>query len=254
MSALSTDWLPRRAGPAPAASHQLALSMATDQRRASYVTLDAASAASREALLGMDVSPLWNLRMAGLAPGIVRAPTSGIPSVGSRWDGRGAAGPAYLVAGCGRRPGITLRADLTFSPRLALQLYAQPFGQRRPLRRLPAPGGAARPGAGAPFRTAAGGRFDPRLAPDAERRSLNANLVLRWEYRRLSSQWSGITSGNALSHDVTLSPGSRWRGSSAIRDHVPAVKLSRRFRRVTRHHPRAPGPKGSRVETRSREG
>jgi len=59
------------------------------------------------------------------------------------------------------------------------------------------------------FRTAAGGRFRSALAPDAERRSLNANLVLRWEYRPgsfLTVVWNHQR--DALSHDVTLSPGS----------------------------------------------
>jgi len=234
MSALSTDWL--RGGPAlllpPRTS--LALSMATDQRRASYVTLDAslrrepASGSS-----GWTVSPLWNLRMADWLQGSF-GPTYQRDTVGWQSVGTvaGAAGPAYLVARVRQETlAFTLRADLTFSPRLALQLYAQPFGsvgRYDAYQRLVAP---RDPVPGRRFAPLPAGDFDPRLAPDAERRSLNANLVLRWEYRPgsfLTVVWNHQR--DALSHDVTLSPGSalaRLAGDPPT--NVLLVKLSRRF-------------------------
>jgi hypothetical protein len=234
MSALSTDWL--RGGPALLLPPRttLALSIATDQRRASYMTLDASL--RREPASGsggMSVSPLWNVRSADWLQWSVgstyQRDTVGWQSV-ARVDG--AAGPRYVVARVRQETlAFTLRADLTFSPRLALQMYAQPFasvGRYDAYQRLVAP---RDPDPGRRFAPLSPEEIDPSLAPDAAQRSLNASLVLRWEYRPgsfFTMAWNQQRA--ALSRDGTLTPGgalARLRGDPPTQ--VLLVKLSRRF-------------------------
>src|SRR5262249_44363908 len=75
---------------------------------------------------------------------------------------------------------LTFRADLTLSPRLALQAYLQPFssvGRYDAYQRLAAP---RDPDPARRFVPLAPGT--PATAPGASQRSLNGDLVLRWEY------------------------------------------------------------------------
>jgi hypothetical protein len=179
-SSLSTGWL--RGGPALLLPPRttLSLSVATDQRKASYVTLDA-SAAEEEASgsRSLRVTPLVNLRVSDRLQMSAGA-TYETDTVG--WQPVGAAdgAPADILVARLRQEtlSLTLRSDLTFTPRLALQAYLQPFstaGRFDRYQRLIAP-------------------RDPRFAlldegsalpapSDATRRTLNGDLVLRWEYR-----------------------------------------------------------------------
>ncbi|HEY4594227.1 MAG TPA: DUF5916 domain-containing protein, partial [Thermoanaerobaculia bacterium] len=77
---------------------------------------------------------------------------------------------------------LTLRSDLTFTPRLALQAYLQPFssvGRYDRYQRLVAP---RDPRPERRFVLLEEGNALP-APPDAARRTLNGDLVLRWEYR-----------------------------------------------------------------------
>ncbi len=210
LQALSTDWL--RGGPAVLLPPRTGavLSLITDQRKASYVTLDAS--ASREPASGssaMSISPLLNIRSSDILQWSVGS-TYRVDTIGWQYVGRvgGAAAPEYIVGRVRQETvSLTLRADLTLSPRLALQLYAQPFGSTGRYDRfqhLVAPRDPVPAHRFAPF------AIDGRLpAPDAQERSLNGSLALRWEYRPgsfLTAVWNHQR--DAASSLVTRSPGS----------------------------------------------
>ncbi len=83
---------------------------------------------------------------------------------------------------------LTMRANVTLTPTLSLQMYTQPFvatGQYTRFKRLAAPGEY---GFDAIDDYATNARFNPDgVDPDFGDRSLRGNLVLRWEYRRAST-------------------------------------------------------------------
>jgi len=73
----------------------------------------------------------------------------------------------------------TTRADVVLSPHLSVQLYAQPFATTS---RFDLPQVVVAPRAADPFARVSA--LDPLATPDAsETRTLNASVVLRWEYR-----------------------------------------------------------------------
>jgi hypothetical protein len=229
MSALSTDRL--RGGPALLLPPRdtFSLSMASDQRKASYATLDASIA--REPASGsrsLSVTPLLNIRGSEKLQGSVGA-TYETDTVG--WQYVGKSEPGYIVGRLRQETlSLTLRGDLTFSPRLALQAYLQPFssaGRYDRYQRLVSPRDPR------PER-----RFTPLApdvtgiaAPDARRRTLNGDLVLRWEYGPgsfLTIVWNHQR--DELSRDVAPSPASdlgRLFGDPPT--NVLLVKVSRRF-------------------------
>jgi hypothetical protein len=181
---LSTDRL--RGGPALLLppSDGLALTLRTDQRRASFLSLDAR--ASREPASGssaMSVAPLLNIRSSDYVQWSI-GPTWQLDTIGWQYAGTLSSGDAqYLVGRVTQRTvAVTGRADLTFSPRLVLQIYAQPFGtigRFDRFQRLVAARAADPAQRFAPIDPA-----ETRLAsPDLQERSLNGSVVLRWEYR-----------------------------------------------------------------------
>jgi hypothetical protein len=184
-SSLSTGWL--RGGPALLLPPRttLSLSVATDQRRASYVTLDASAAEENASgSRSLRVTPLVNLRVSDRlqmsAGATYESDTVGWQPVGAV---DGAPATEILVARLRQETlSLTLRSDLTFTPRLALQVYLQPFstvGRYDRYQRLIAPR-APRPERR--FALLDEGSALP-ASPDAARRTLNGDLVLRWEYR-----------------------------------------------------------------------
>ena len=122
---------------------------------------------------------------------------------------------------------LTLRGDLTFTPHLALQAYLQPFsstGRYDAVQRLAAPRDPN------PAR-----RFEPttpvRPPPDAQSRTLNGDLVLRWEYfpgSFLTVVWNHQRNVIALDPDLSAASGfGRLLGDPPT--NVLLVKVSRRF-------------------------
>ena len=182
LTGLSTDWL--RGGPAVLLPPRttFALSILTDQRNASYVALDAS--ASREPASGSSswsLSPLLNIRSSDILQWSVGS-TYQVDTVGWQYVGRLDSGamPDYIVARLRQETiSLTLRADLTLTPRMAFQLYLQPFGstgRHDAYQRLVAPRDPVPSHRFAPF------LLDGRLeAPDAEERALNGTLAFRWE-------------------------------------------------------------------------
>ena len=182
--ALQTEAL--RGGPPLLVPGRDAFSLSTysDTRRVSQGTLDLR--AFREPSTGshqLYVAPSLSLRPQD------RLALSLGPSLSwttNRWQFAGTAssdsGPRYVLGRLAQETvALTLRADLAFSSRLTLQLYAQPFasrGQFDAFQEVVAPRAA---------------RVDDRLRPLAGElpvpdpsyrvRDLRANLVLRWEYR-----------------------------------------------------------------------
>ncbi|MFL6263976.1 MAG: DUF5916 domain-containing protein [Thermoanaerobaculia bacterium] len=229
MSALSTAWL--RGGPALLLPPRttLAFSLATDQRKTSYGTLDVS--AGEEPASGsrsLRVSPLVNLRVSEKLQGSVGT-TWQSDTVG--WQPVRRAGADYVVARLRQRTlSLIFRADLTLTPRLALQAYLQPFssaGRYGEYRRLAAPRDPD-----------PGHRFVPlepgapmAAAPDASQRSLNGDLILRWEYHPgsfLTVVWNHQR--DTLSRDPrdTAERGlTRLFGDPPV--NVLLVKVSRRF-------------------------
>ncbi|HEV8631033.1 MAG TPA: hypothetical protein VGV61_12005, partial [Thermoanaerobaculia bacterium] len=229
----------------------VALSLSTDQRRASTATVDLRAA--REPGSGS-----WS---ASFAPGVdVRASThvrwSVAPSLAAEaigWQAVGSIGSAgatrYLVGRVTQRTlAVALRTDVVVSPRLVLQLYARPFatvGRYDRFQLLSAPRAstpAARFTAIGPGRLAVDSRqgslgvdldgdgaLDGAVPlPGGEERSLDVNAVLRWEYRPGSSlivAWAQRRSGEARA--VDRSPSAALGG---LRDDpatsVGIVKLS----------------------------
>ncbi|HSS52373.1 MAG TPA: DUF5916 domain-containing protein [Thermoanaerobaculia bacterium] len=184
-SALSSAWL--RGGPALLLPPRttLSLSVATDQRRASYVTLDASAAEeSASGSRSLRVTPLVNLRVSDKLQTSVSA-TYETDTVGWQPVGGVDRAPAteILVARLRQETlSLTLRSDLTFTPRLALQAYLQPFstaGRYDRYQRLIAP---RDPRPERRFALLEEGSAVP-TPPDAVHRTLNGDLVLRWEYR-----------------------------------------------------------------------
>jgi hypothetical protein len=226
MSALSTTWL--RGGPAlllpPRTTYTL--SLVTDQRKASYLSLDAA--ASQEPASGSrswSVTPLFNLRLSDRVQWSVGT-TYERDVVG--WQPIGQAASDFLVARLRQETlALTLRGDLTFTPHLALQAYLQPFssaGRYDAAQRLAAPRDPN------PAR-----RFEPTGAgvppPDAQSRTLNGDLVLRWEYfpgSFLTVVWNHQRNVIALDPDLSAASGlTRLLGDPPT--NVLLVKVSRRF-------------------------
>jgi len=231
MSALSTDRL--RGGPALLLPPRdtFSLSLASDQRKASYATLDASvglepASGSRS----LSVTPRLNIRSSERLQWSVGT-TYETDTVGWQYVGKNNLESDYLVARLRQETlSLTLRGDLTFSPRLALQAYLQPFssaGRYDRYQRLVAPRDPR------PER-----RFTPVVpgaagfaAPDGRRRTLNGDLVLRWEYGPgsfLTIVWNHQR--DAISRDVAPSPASdlgRLFGDPPT--NVLLVKVSRRF-------------------------
>ncbi|MFY9824626.1 MAG: DUF5916 domain-containing protein [Thermoanaerobaculia bacterium] len=184
-SALSTGWL--RGGPALLLPPRttVSLSLASDQRRASFFTLDAS--AGEEGASGsrsLRITPLVNLRVSDKLQSSAGI-TYETDTVGWQPAGTLGAAPAteYLIARLRQETvSLTLRSDLTFTPRLALQAYLQPFsstGRYDGYKRLVAP---RDPRPERRFTLLEPGSALP-AQPDASRRTLNGDLVLRWEYR-----------------------------------------------------------------------
>ena len=105
-----------------------------------------------------------------------------------------------------RSAGTILRATYTVTPRLTLQTYAQLFLAARHYRNLatftPAAAGQ-RPAIH--LRDLQPGAATPDENPDTEEGAINANVVLRWEYRAGSLLYLVYT--RAQAPEVTLAPG-----------------------------------------------
>jgi hypothetical protein len=202
LPALQTEAL--RGGPAllMPSRDAAALSLYTDTRRTSQATLDVKG--FREGGTGshgLAVTPTLALRPAD------RLLLSLGPSVewtGNAWqyvDAPVAAGrPRYVLGRLEQTTtSLTARLDYSFSPRLTLQVYAQPFaseGRYDAYKEVADPRGARTAdrvrglGPGQVSADPAGLRIDfgpdgSALLPDPSYRvrDLRANVVLRWEYR-----------------------------------------------------------------------
>ena len=175
-STLSTSWL--RGGPAIRlpARDAVAVSLLSDQRRATYWTLDARVARDADpSAWSASISPLLNIRSTdhvqwSAGPvyrldAVAWQPTGVVERGGERW---------WTVARLAQRTlSATARADVVLSPHLSIQLYAQPFATTRQfdlpqIVTAPLTGGLV-PGGKAPSAT--------------EARRFNGSVVLRWEYR-----------------------------------------------------------------------
>jgi hypothetical protein len=236
LTALSTEWL--RGGPAlllpPRSS--LALSVLTDQRRPSYVSLDARATREPESgSSGYSLSPLLNLRCSDRLQASL-GPSWQVDTVGWQYVGRtgSVAAPVYLVGRVHQQTlALALRADLTLSPRLAVQLYTQPFATRGRYDRYQTLQSPRDPVAARRFAPLAAeeGPQGPGEVPDGRLRSLNGSLVLRWEYRPasfLTVAWNQERS--TASGDTAAATGSLLAGVLGDRPtNVLIVKLSRRF-------------------------
>jgi hypothetical protein len=124
--------------------------------------------------LGLKPSPRWNLT---LSPTLARS-RSGAQYVATVEDAEAAStfGAYYLFAPLEQTTlALEARLNLTFTPRLSLEVYAQPFlssGDYGEVGALAAPRGYA-------FEDYEGGVPDR----DFNLRSLRGNAVLRWEWR-----------------------------------------------------------------------
>ncbi len=181
--AWSIGWL--RGGPALLAPSRdtLRVSVVSDQRRPSFAQI--AGSITREPGSGSRswmLNPQIDFRSAAHAHAALGVAFQH-DSVGWQYvattEANGAA--AWIVAR-DRQSTVTptVRAEYTFSPRLALQLYAQPFATRGRYDRYRM---LADPRAADPGRRFAPLPGDVSVpAPDAVQRVLNASVVLRWEY------------------------------------------------------------------------
>jgi uncharacterized protein DUF5916/cellulose/xylan binding protein with CBM9 domain len=185
LPALQTEAL--RGGPAllMPSRDALALSLYSDTRRTTQATLDVS--AFREAATDSGqvvVTPGVSLRPAD------RLAFSLGPSLAwtaNAWQYVGAVpaaqGTRYVLGRLEQRTAsLTLRADLAFTPRLTLQLYAQPFASRGSFgsfQEVAAPRAPRVEDRVRPLGPGAAGLPDPGYHV----RDLRANLVLRWEYR-----------------------------------------------------------------------
>jgi hypothetical protein len=234
-----------RGGPALLlpARDDVTVSVLTDQRKASFVTVDASAGREpRSGSWGASIAPLVNIRSSerlqwSIGPsyavdvvgwqvvGDITPPRraggaslgglAGIDVDADADAGRllalaslsAAPAPSYIVGRVTQRTlSLTMRSDFVFSPRLVLQLYAQPFGtvgrydryQRLAAPRDPDPARRFAPIAVQETPAAASPAAAPELgidldgdglldgtlaSPAAQQRTLNANAVLRWEYR-----------------------------------------------------------------------
>ena len=191
----------------------LAFSLITDSRNPTYASLDVT--ASREPgsnSSAFSLSPLANVRPSDRVQWSI-GPTWQADTVGWQYLTRRGEGAdaEYVVSRVRQRTlALTLRADILFSPRMALQLYAQPFatvGRYDGFQRLVAP---RAPEPGLRFVPLSPEQATALPRPDAQQRALNASVVLRWEYRPgsyLTAVWNhrrdateeGVTSpGRAL--------------------------------------------------------
>jgi hypothetical protein len=199
-AALSTEWL--RGGPALALPpRELAkLSLHTDTRRTSFAGLDIALATepgsgSRSA----SVTPALTVRLSDHVAAVVGASYQDQQIGWQLVAGPGAA-PAdtYLIGRVHQRAvSLSLQADLAISPRMIVQLYAQPFATigRYSRYALLADPRAARPGdrftALSPDQimldetslTVSGAQRFTVPRPDGVSRTLIASAIARWELR-----------------------------------------------------------------------
>lgn len=202
----------------------IAFSLVSDQRRPSTATLDATAATEPgsdswaiSVAPGADVRATARLRWSvtpSLAAEAIGWQPVGAVDVGARSE--------YVVGRVVQRTlAVGLRADVVWTPRLVVQLYARPFATIGRYDRFQL--------LAAPRATATAARFH-RLSPDqlhidrdrgrlgidlegdgdvdgtlslpgGEERSLDANIVLRWEYHPGSSlivAWSQRRSGGTI--------------------------------------------------------
>ena len=226
---LSTSWL--RGGPAIRlpARDTVAIALVSDQRRATYWTLDASVVHDAEpAAWSAAIGPLLNVRSSdriqwSVGPtfrtdAVAWQPTGTIEQGGDR---------LWTVARLGQRTlSATTRADVVFSPQLSVQFYAQPFATTR---RFDLPQAVVAPRAADPLaRTAP---IDPLAAPDpSETRTLNASVVLRWEYRHgsfVTAVWNHVRATDGVSDaDVRHAFGRLFEDPAAT---VLALKISLRL-------------------------
>lgn len=204
LEALAIGWL--RGGPALLLPSRdtLTASCASSQTSASYATLDLAWArepGSRS--WAVAVNPLLNVRTSDRLQWSV-GPTWRTDAIGWQPVGRPVLdGVAHdLVARVVQRTlGLTVRADYILSPRLAVQLYAQPFataGRYRRYQLLRAARAGNPADRFAPLCPTCIGARDGTIAldldgngtlesavarPDGAERALNASAVVRWEIR-----------------------------------------------------------------------
>jgi hypothetical protein len=219
---LSTSWL--RGGPALRlpARDAVAVSLLSDQRRASYWTIDASVARDpAPSTWSASISPLLNIRSTDhvqwSAGPVYRLDTvawqpTGVAERGGEW---------WTVARLAQRTlAATARADIVLSPRLSVQLYAQPFATTRRFDRpqfvtAPFTGGVA-PGGSAP--------------PATQDRRFNGSVVLRWEYRAgsfLTVVWNQVRDAAATSDANVRSAFGRVFDDPAT--NVLAIKASLRL-------------------------
>ncbi|HEX3477470.1 MAG TPA: DUF5916 domain-containing protein [Kofleriaceae bacterium] len=212
LAALSTEWL--RGGPALALPprEQARLSIHSDTRRTSLAGLDAAvmtepGSGSRSAALSPSLTLRLSDHIAGTLGATYQDQTVGWQLVASPGGPAAAPDGSYLVGRLHQRTlSLSLRADLAISPRLILQLYAQPFatvGRYDRYARLADPR-AARPDdrftalsteltGDATTLTFPGMPGFSIARPDGAGRSLIANAVARWELAPgsfLTAVWS----------------------------------------------------------------
>ena len=210
LAVLSTEWL--RGGPALALPprEQARLSIHSDTRRTSVAGLDAAvTTEPGSGSRSLALSPALTLRLSDHIAGTLGASyqdqTIGWQLVASPGGPAAAPDGSYLVGRLHQRTlSLSLRADLALSPRLILQLYAQPFATvgRSDRYAMLADPRAAHPGdrftalpAGEPGEplSVAGMPGFSIARPDAAGRSLVANAVVRWELAPgsfLTAVWS----------------------------------------------------------------
>jgi hypothetical protein len=203
--ALSTDWL--RGGPALLAPTRDTwhASVISDQRRPSFAQVDGLFVEEPgSGSYAWEINPQFDYRSATHVHG----------ALGVMWqqDTRGwqdvaeapAEGTPLRIVARDRQQALalTLRAEYTFTPHLSLQFYAQPFAttgryDRYKVLRDPRAADIGRRFLDIPtaavfhpalsttaFDVDADGRTDVSFAtPDGLERDLNADAVLRWEYR-----------------------------------------------------------------------
>jgi hypothetical protein len=133
----------------------------------------------------------------------------------------------WTVARLGQRTlSATTRADVVLSTRLSVQFYAQPFATTS---RFDLPQAVVAPRATNPFARVA--PIDPLATPDSsETRSLNASVVLRWEYRPgsfVTAVWNQVRATEATSDaDVRAAFGRVFHDPATS---VLALKISLRL-------------------------
>jgi hypothetical protein len=215
LAVVSTEWL--RGGPALALPprDQARLSIHSDTRRMSLAGLDAAvttepGSGSRSATVSPSVTLRLSDHIAGTLGASYQDQTIGWQLVASPGGPAAAPDGSYLVGRLHQRTlSLSLSADLAISPRLILQLYAQPFatvGRYDRYARLADPRAAR---AEDRFAALSAGELtgDATLSisgtpgmpgfsiarPDGAGRSLIANAVARWELAPgsfLTAVWS----------------------------------------------------------------